>query len=67
MRYQRQGQPRRKHLTHRRQTGLEPQCEQCYGCLEWCPQEAIQYGKNAKKYPLYHQPEIQLKDVLNKR
>jgi len=42
-------------------------CEQCYACLEWCPQEAIQYGKNTVKYPRYHQPEIELKDMLVKR
>jgi ferredoxin/flavodoxin len=42
-------------------------CEQCYACLQWCPQEAIQYGKNTIKYPRYHQPDIQLKDVLKNR
>jgi ferredoxin len=42
-------------------------CEQCYACIEWCPQAAIQYGNNTKKYPRYHQPEIQLKDVLKNR
>lgn len=42
-------------------------CEQCFACLEWCPQGAIQYGKNTIKYPRYHQPEIQLKDVLKNR
>jgi ferredoxin len=41
-------------------------CEQCYACLHWCPQEAIQYGKNTVKYPRYHQPEIQLKDMLRR-
>jgi MinD superfamily P-loop ATPase len=42
-------------------------CEQCYACIEWCPQAAIQYGNNTKKYPRYHQPEIQLKDVLKNK
>jgi ferredoxin len=39
-------------------------CEQCLACLQWCPQEAIQYGKKTARYPRYHHPEIQLKDVL---
>jgi ferredoxin len=42
-------------------------CEQCYACIEWCPQAAIQYGNNTKKYPRYHQPEIQLKDMLENK
>jgi ferredoxin len=39
-------------------------CEQCYACLQWCPREAIQYGKKTPKYQRYHHPEIVLKDVL---
>ncbi len=40
-------------------------CEQCLACLQWCPQEAIQYGKNTVKYPRYHHPEVTLKDILD--
>jgi len=40
-------------------------CEQCLACLQWCPQEAIQYGKNTVKYPRYHHPEVNLKDILD--
>ena len=25
-------------------------CEQCFACLQWCPQEAIQYGKKTPQY-----------------
>jgi Pyruvate/2-oxoacid:ferredoxin oxidoreductase delta subunit len=39
-------------------------CEQCLACLQWCPQEAIQYGKNTVKYSRYHHPEIILEDML---
>ena len=39
-------------------------CEQCFACLQWCPQEAIQYGKKTPHYERYHHPEVQLKDVL---
>ncbi len=39
-------------------------CVQCFACLQWCPPEAIQYGKKTAKYERYHHPEIALKDVL---
>jgi ferredoxin len=41
-------------------------CEQCFACLQWCPQEAIQYGKKTPQYERYHHPEIHLKDILKK-
>ena len=40
-------------------------CEQCLACLQWCPQEAIQYGKKTANYPRYHHPEVVLKDILD--
>jgi ferredoxin len=40
-------------------------CEQCFACLQWCPEEAIQYGKKTVKYPRYHHPEVILKDMLD--
>jgi len=40
-------------------------CEQCLACLQWCPQEAIQYGKKTVKYPRYHHPQVILKDLLD--
>ncbi len=39
-------------------------CEQCFACLQWCPQEAIQSGKKTVKYPRYHHPEVTLKDMI---
>ena len=39
-------------------------CEQCFACLQWCPQETIQYGKKTVKYPRYHHPEVTLEDML---
>jgi ferredoxin len=39
-------------------------CEQCLSCLQWCPQEAIQYGEKTPRYERYHHPEIQLKEML---
>jgi ferredoxin len=39
-------------------------CEQCMACIQWCPERAIQYGKKTPQYARYHQPEIDLQDVL---
>lgn len=39
-------------------------CEQCLACIQWCPQEALQYGRKTPAYSRYHHPEIKLKDLL---
>lgn len=39
-------------------------CEQCLACIQWCPQEAIQFGKKTPRYKRYHHPEVTLKDML---
>ena len=39
-------------------------CEQCFACLQWCPEEAIQYGRGTVKRKRYRHPEIKLKDLL---
>lgn len=39
-------------------------CEQCFACLHWCPQEAVQYTRS-KNQPRYHHPESALGDFVN--
>lgn len=39
-------------------------CEQCFACIQWCPEEAIQYGKGTRTKKRYHHPDISLKDML---
>jgi ferredoxin len=39
-------------------------CEQCFACLQWCPEESIQYGKNTSRKRRYHHPDIKLQDML---
>jgi len=39
-------------------------CEQCFACIQWCPEEAIQYGRGTAKKKRYHHPEITVKDML---
>jgi ferredoxin len=39
-------------------------CEQCMACIQWCPREAIQYGKKTHLYKRYHHPEVTLNEIL---
>jgi ferredoxin len=40
-------------------------CEQCFACLQWCPQKAIQYGKKTAMRKRYHHPDVEIADILN--
>lgn len=39
-------------------------CEQCMACLQWCPQEAIQFRQISLKRARYHHPEIKPEDLF---
>jgi len=39
-------------------------CEQCFACLQWCPQEAIQFGSKTSGRKRYHHPDVKLADML---
>lgn len=39
-------------------------CEQCFACLQWCPQAAIQYGANTAGKKRYHHPDITAADMV---
>ena len=39
-------------------------CEQCMACIQWCPQEAIEYGRKTAGKKRYHNPEITLKEMM---
>jgi ferredoxin len=38
-------------------------CEQCLACIQWCPAEAIQYGKKTPGYARYRHPQVSLADM----
>lgn len=40
-------------------------CEQCFACIQWCPEEAIQYGKCTSSKKRYHHPDVSIKDMLD--
>ena len=39
-------------------------CEQCLACIQWCPPEAIQFGKKTQRYERYRHPEVKLSDII---
>lgn len=39
-------------------------CEQCFACIQWCPEEAIQCGKGTSSKKRYHHPDVSIKDML---
>jgi ferredoxin len=39
-------------------------CEQCLACIQWCPQEAIQFGRKTSAYERYHHPEVRIGDMI---
>jgi len=38
-------------------------CQHCMACLQWCPHEAIQYGKKTIGRKRYHHPDINASDI----
>ena len=41
-------------------------CEHCQGCLNWCPQKAISFGRLRATTPRYNHPEITIADIARK-
>jgi ferredoxin len=39
-------------------------CEHCLACLQWCPQEAIEFGQKTAGRKRYHHPDIRAKDLM---
>jgi len=42
-------------------------CEHCNGCLNWCPQKAIHFGRLKSDTARYHHPEISVNDITGNR
>jgi len=38
--------------------------EQRLACIQWCPKEAIQYGRETPGYSRYRHPEVELAEIL---
>ena len=39
-------------------------CEHCVACINWCPQEAIQWRTFTKRRNRYHHPEVRVKEIM---
>jgi len=42
-------------------------CQQCYGCLHYCPKKAIQFGENTPGRERYNHPHIKLRELINQK
>jgi len=40
-------------------------CEHCQACLNWCPREAIGFGRLRSGVPRYRRPGVNIEDMLN--
>jgi len=40
------------------------QCTHCLACFHWCPQAAIEIGKNSANIARYHHPAIKISDMM---
>lgn len=45
----------------------EHQCESCLACMQWCPQKSIQYKKTTVKRGRYHNPQINVSELIPNR
>ena len=41
-------------------------CERCLACIQWCPCEAIEYGKKTAGRRRYRNPNITAEDIINR-
>lgn len=39
-------------------------CQQCYGCVHWCPKKAILAGKNSFIQSRYHHPAVKVDELM---
>jgi ferredoxin len=42
-------------------------CQQCLACINFCPEEAIQFEAKTLKPGRYHHPEITLQEIINQK
>lgn len=38
-------------------------CEQCFACLHWCPERAIQFGRKSAEQSRYHHPGVSWREI----
>lgn len=50
-------------MDHQRQS-WQHKCEKCLACLNWCPYGAIEYGTSTIGRTRYHNPNINVEDII---
>ncbi|MDR1786841.1 MAG: EFR1 family ferrodoxin [Treponema sp.] len=50
---------------HKGRPRFSAACEHCQGCLNWCPNNAINFGRINARTPRYHHPGVSLKEMLD--
>lgn len=43
------------------------ECEQCFACLQWCPNGSLQFGDNTAGGKRYHHPDVVISDMIGQR
>ncbi|MFX0083564.1 MAG: EFR1 family ferrodoxin [Candidatus Hodarchaeota archaeon] len=43
------------------------ECQQCFACINFCPEKAIQFGTGTLKTQRYHNPEIAIEEITNQK
>ena len=43
------------------------ECEQCFACLQWCPNGSLQFGVNTEGGKGYHHPDVCISDMIGQR
>jgi MinD superfamily P-loop ATPase len=42
-------------------------CQQCLACINFCPENAIQFGTKSLETGRYHHPEITVQEIMNQK
>ncbi len=42
-------------------------CQQCLACINYCPEQSIQYGDKTLEKGRYHHPDITVKDLISQK
>jgi Fe-S-cluster-containing hydrogenase component 2 len=55
--------PRAQHRHDGGRPHWQHHCEQCFACLQWCPQSALQFRSGTAGRKRYHHPAVRLSDM----
>ena len=59
--------PTRNIMVNRDGVVFGDDCTQCYACIHWCPEEAVEIGGRTKGKARYHHPDVTLEDMVSQR